>query len=137
MHRWRHRGLSLIHIFVELWRFRIRACVFLQHIKLGCQDIEVALAGIFNLDIILDDFVHSDLLYAPVNTKAMIFMDYIVAYIQLGKALDLLSAVLCLLSALFLLLAENVGLGDQDKLDQGIFKSPLCVACLLYTSRCV
>ena len=70
----------------------------------------------------------SDSLNAAVNTKAMVFMDYIVAHIQFGKALDLLSAVLSLLPALFLLLPENIGFGDQDKFDQRVFKSALCVA---------
>ena len=54
-------------------------------------------------------------------------MDYIVPHIQFGKTLDLLSAVLGFLSALFLLLSEDIGLGDQHKFDQGVFKTAFCM----------
>ena len=70
-----------------------------------------------------------DLLNPPVDTQAMLFMDHIIPYGQLGKALYLPALIGCLLpSPLLPGSAEHIALGDDHKLDLRILKPPVKIA---------
>ena len=113
--------------FIELDLSRIRAGVFLQHIQLGGQDIQVAAALVFQLDIILEDPVHFHLLDPPVDAQPMVLMDHVIPHGELGEILDPLAAVFFFLFLLFLFPAEDIRLRDHRKLDQRILKPPQCM----------
>ena len=100
----------------------IRTCIFLNQIQLRGRNIKIPPLRIRNFHVILGDLIHLDLLDPLINPKAMIFMHYIIARLQLRKALDLPPFIGLPLLFLFYL-AENIRLRDHGKLQHRIFIS--------------
>ena len=108
---------------IELQSGTLRAGIFLQHIELGGQYIEISVL-ILELYVVLHDIVDTDLLDSLIDRKPSVLMDHIIADVQFRKARDLLSAVPCPLFPLSLLLfAENIRLGNDREADQRILES--------------
>ena len=63
---------------IELMRPRLRPCIFLNYIQLGCLYIKCTSFRIFNLDIIFRHFIDFDFFDSAVNSKPMVFMHDII-----------------------------------------------------------
>ena len=104
---------------VEPGLFRIRPGILLDQVHLRHRDVENAPLCIGDLHIILYDLIHLDLLDPLVDADPVVFMDHIIAGLELREILDLLSLILP--AALFLFFpSEDVRLRDDHKFQHGI-----------------
>ena len=114
---------------VQLRRFRcIAVCIFLNHIELRRRHIKAAAPGILDLHVILRHMVDLDFFDAPIDAETMILMHDKVTDGELRKARDLLSLIASALFLFLMLLSENITLRDNDKADQRILISFLCIS---------
>ena len=111
--------------FVQLGRFCIfgRSGIFLQSIQLGRQNVEIAAATVFDLDVIFYNSVHFHFFNSTINSKSVFFVDNQIPNGKLRKILDTVSAVLFLFFALLLLFAENIRFCHHRKFDQRILET--------------
>ena len=95
--------------FIQLRHFRsIRSGIFLQTVKLSCQNIKIAASPVLNLDIILDDPVHFHLLDSTVNSQSMLLMNNEISDGKFCEILNPFTIIILFLLLFFLLLAENI-----------------------------
>ena len=109
----------------ELIKLRCRTlagAVFLYGIKVRSRDIQVSSVPVLYFHIVLGDVSDRHLLYSLINTESVTFMYHIVAYIQLGVILYPLSTLIFDAFLFLLLRRENITLGYDHELDQGIFE---------------
>ena len=113
---------------VEPWLVSVliiaAGCVLLDDRKTCSQNVEISASAIFDLDVILDHVVGLNLLDTSVDTKTVVLVNNIVAYLKVSKVGDLLAAVLALF--LFLLpcvLGEDITLRNDCELDVRILKA--------------
>ena len=102
--------------FIQLRPPCIRRSIFLDHVKTGGQNVQIAAIPVFNLDVILYHLLDLYLFNPPVNAKTVVFMDHIIPDLQLIEVVDL-SSFICLFFLLFLFFrSENITFGNHHKL---------------------
>ena len=110
--------------FVQFGTFCVCRCIFLDHIKTGCQNIEIPAIPIFYLDIILDNLLHLYLFNSPVDSKPMIFMNHIIPDLQFIEIINLSPFIGFFLFLLLFIGTENIAFGDHCKFKKGILEAP-------------
>ena len=76
---------------IDLDLFGVLICIFLNHIKVSCQNVQASASAIFNLDIIFGHPVNFNILYTTINADTMSFMNNIITYRQLFETPDTLA----------------------------------------------
>ena len=102
-------------------RLCLRIRVFLDHVQLGRQYIEVGAPGVFYLHVIFLHAARHHLFHAPVDADPVVFMDNIIARRQLREGSQGLPLIALLPPALLLFfLAEDIALGKNRETEQRI-----------------
>ena len=102
-------------------------CIFLDQMKLGCRNKQIASISVLDPHKIPDGLFYFHLLNATVNAQTVVFMDYIISWCQLLKTLDLgtLKLILAVIFMLFLLPSKQIFLCQYRKSGLRVGKSPM------------
>ncbi len=95
----------------------------MDHIQSGSKNIQIAAVPVLDLQIVLDNVVHLDLLDAFIYPQSVSLMHHIVTDLQVVEIVDLLPLVELLLFLLALLRPENITLGQHHEFQPGILKA--------------
>ena len=108
---------------IKLWFLSFGIGIFLYHIQLCCQNVQITAAGILYLNVIFLDLVDLNFLNTTINSKSVIFMHYIIAYVQLRKSRNRCSLGISGFLPLFPGCTENIVLRNGNKSKIRIFIS--------------
>ena len=119
-------GPLLCSEFIEFWLFGpLRRRIFLKRRQLSGHNKKYAACAVLDLQIVSGDMLHNDLFHAPVDPDAILLVNDIIAYLELGKFPDLLPAVIAPDFFLFLfLLSKDLRFCQHGKSDLRIGKTP-------------
>ena len=103
--------------------FGVGRGIFLNDVQPCGQHIQASPVPVFNFHVILDYFVNFNLFNALVNTQPMVFMNYVVSYLQFIKIIDLASLMMLLFFLLLTVCAKNVALRYHGKFKQRVLET--------------